>query len=105
MSALSLSLRALADEYGVDLTDPDGFELSASELRSALMVVLAVKRDEVRRIVDRLADRPGSPCPNILRGELNAARYALTAIGRDLASLLPRKVVFDTTAELVREVG
>jgi len=102
---IGLGLQTLAAEYSVDLADPDGFELSASELRSALMVVLAVKRDEVRRIADRLADRPGSPCPNILRGELNAASYALKVIDRDLASLLPRKVVVETTAELVREVG
>jgi hypothetical protein len=101
-----LPLQALAEAHGVLLCCVDGYELEPHELREALVLVLRAKRDEFRRIVARLEDRPGSPCPPIFVGELQAAQFGLGVVERDLAALLPRRVV-DTTCEPLsgRRVG
>jgi hypothetical protein len=90
-------LQMLAAAYGVVLVDADGFDLEPADLRYALLLVLAAKRDELRVVVRRLEDKPGNPCPPLFAGELRAARFALAVLERDLAALLPRKVIVETT--------
>lgn len=95
-----IGLHALAAAYGVLTVDRDGYDVEPSQLRDALLVVMAARRDDLRAIIARLEDRPGSPCPPIFVGELQAAAFALRVVERDVRALLPRRVI-ETTGRAV----
>lgn len=94
-------LQMLAVSWGMGLADHDGYDMEPADLRDALVLFLAAKRDDLRVIIARLDGPRG--CANLYRGELNAARYALATVERDMQALLPRKVI-ETTGCAVESV-
>jgi len=81
-----IGLPALCARHGISLSDAEGFDRDAAELRAAAISYLVTRTNELFATVERLAPVKGA---NLYSGRYQAAETALRFALVDLDSLKP----------------